>query len=118
VGGITFLADAGTLEATWRLGAALPVATTIGYLLGLACHFMLNRRFTFGAHQGQVVIQLPYYLLNVLFSFLVTQAIVNGGYALWPVFPSLWKACAVAVTMTTTFVALRSLVFRSRASDA
>ena len=114
VGGVTFLVDASLLQGSWMLGVPLPVATTIGYVLGLVVHFTLNRALTFRARGGAVRAQLGPYLLNVAISYALTQAIVNGGHALWPIAPAVWKGVAVGVTMTCTDLMLKHVVFRQR----
>ncbi len=114
VGGLTFCVDAALLQTTYWLGTRLEIATTLGYVVGLCVHFTLNRRLTFQATHGRTRRQIGLYLTNALVCYLLTQVIVNGGHWLWPIEPVFWKAAAVGVTMTLTFVWLKMVAFAGR----
>jgi putative flippase GtrA len=72
-----YVVDAGTLWALHREGVPLALATTSGFVIGLAVNYALNRNFTFGS-SGHVGKQMVKYAMLVTFNYVITLALVLG----------------------------------------
>ncbi len=78
VGGLSFVADAGSLYVLHGLlGIWLPLATTLAFGVAFVVNFGLNRLWAFGS-SGAVGHQLTRYLLLVVTNLVLTVALVQS----------------------------------------
>ena len=96
----------------WRSG---PVAANfLGYLIGLAVSFSLNRLWTFNSERA-FANDLPKYLLAAGASYLVNAGIVSAAVTWWSVNPYLAQLLGVSVYTLSFFFGCRMFVFAASA---
>lgn len=112
VGAVSFFLDAGILWLSYRvLHLPIAVATTLGFLVGLAFNFSASKLFTFGVHSDTRGQTLRYAgLLGV--NYLLTLIVVSASEAWGPGY-LVGKVCAVGVTVSLNYFALGHWVFVS-----
>ncbi len=88
------------------------VANAIGYTIGLAVSFVLNRIWTFGDNSsvGKV---LPRYVLAAVISYLLNLFVVLLGTHLFGVGPYLVQFFGIGVYSVTMFLGCRWFVFQA-----
>ncbi|WP_089957866.1 GtrA family protein [Limnohabitans sp. 2KL-3] len=79
VGAFTALVDIGTMALLLKTGSPVQLATTAGFVLGLAVNYLLHTRFTFMARMGWQ---------NALRFWVIVA--VNYGLTLMFVWAALW----------------------------
>ena len=90
-------------------------ANAIGYAIGMACSFTLNRSWTFASRQP-VARVLPRFLLVVAAAYLLNLAAVVGAISQAHMNPYLAQALGVAVYTAIAFIGCRVFVFGHEAS--
>jgi putative flippase GtrA len=111
VGLLSFAVDAGTLWLLYTVvGAALWLATSVGFWLSFTVNFAANKYLTFGLRVNGTR-QLVRYAALVGANYLANLAIVTGLVALGlPVLVG--KTVAVAVLTAVNYFSYRFWVFR------
>jgi len=112
VGTISFFVDAGILWLSYRvLHLPIAVATTLGFVVGLAFNFSASKLFTFGVRSDTRGQTLRYAaLLGV--NYLLTLIVVSASEAWGPGY-LVGKVCAVGLTVSLNYFALGQWVFVS-----
>ena len=87
------------------------LANAIGYALGLAVSFALNRFWTFGDSQSLKKV-LPRYLLIATISYLMNLTVVLFGAYYFGVGPYLVQLFGIGVYAVTMFLGCRLFVFK------
>lgn len=88
------------------------LANAIGYAIGLAVSFVLNRFWTFGDTQSIAKV-LPYYLLAAAISYLLNLTVVLLGTYHFGVGPYLVQFFGIGVYTVSMFLGCRWFVFRA-----
>lgn len=111
IGGFVFVLDTAMFQSLLNAGVFRPVATTISYGIAVAVHFTLNKFFSFKSFDRSTASQVRTYLVVVIFSWLMTLVIIEGGVRLLGM-PSLWaKILAIVVNIPVGYVCHRYLTF-------
>jgi putative flippase GtrA len=87
------------------------LANAIGYAIGLAVSFILNRFWTFGDTQAIAKV-LPSYLLAAAISYLLNLSVVLLGTYQFGVGPYLVQFFGIGVYTVTMFLGCRWFVFK------
>jgi putative flippase GtrA len=93
------------------LNATPAIANAIGYVLGLAVSFALNRFWTFENSQSLKKV-LPRYLLIAAISYLMNLTVVLLGAYYFGVGPYLVQLFGIGVYTVTMFLGCRLFVFK------
>jgi len=93
-------------------GADPALANAVGYTIGFALSFVLNRLWTFGDTQA-ISHVLPSYLLAAAVSYLLNLSVVLVGTRQFGVQPYLVQFFGVGVYTVTLFLACRWFVFEA-----
>ena len=88
------------------------LANAIGYAIGLAVSFVLNRFWTFGDTQSIVKV-LPSYVLAAAVSYLLNLSVVLLGTSHFGVGPYLVQFFGISVYTVTMFLGCRWFVFQA-----
>ena len=112
VGVVSFSLDVGVLWLAYRvLHLPIAVATTMGFVLGLAFNFSASKLFTFGVSSDTRGQTLRYAaLLGV--NYVLTLAVVSASEAWGPGY-LVGKVCAVGLTVALNYFVLGHWVFVS-----
>jgi putative flippase GtrA len=112
INGFTFGVDIAVLTLL-RSGFhwPLPVAVTVGYVVGFGLAFFLNRAFNFRAH-GPVGAQMGVYVVVVTVNYLLWILGVGSGLAYLGVDYHLARLCAGVCEAAYMYAAMRWVVFR------
>lgn len=105
--------DMGVYLAGLSLGIAAALAAAIGYLFGVAVHWVLSSRLVFDdvAERGRArTKQKALFLTSALIGLGLTVLIVGGGTR-FGLDPRLAKLFAIAVSFQTTYLLRRNIVF-------
>lgn len=86
-------------------------AVSIAYLLATTFHFLMNRRFTFQATDGQHVEQLTRYLILCFLNYGITVLMVWLAVAHWALSPYVGSLGAIFATINTNYFLGRYWVF-------
>ena len=110
------LADLALFSALLHAGLAAGPASATGYAGGILVHWLLSSRLVFAddtATQGiERTRQKALFIGSALIGLALTTGIVSGGAALG-IEPHLAKLVAIAISFQTTYIARRTLVFRT-----
>ncbi len=111
VGGIVAVVDFGTV---WLLSHLLRplTAVSIGYFIGVTCHFLLNKFWVFQCQRSDYVRQLMQYLTVVLTSWLTTVIVVHFCLSTLTSNVLIAKLFAVPPATLVAFVLMQFFVFR------
>ncbi|MES3002697.1 MAG: GtrA family protein [Pseudomonadota bacterium] len=101
--------------AMYLFGTDPLTANAIGYAIGMACSFTLNRSWTFASRQP-VARALPRFLLVVAGAYLLNLAAVVGAISQARIDPYLAQALGVVVYTVAAFIGCRVFVFAHEAS--
>jgi putative flippase GtrA len=128
VGGTAALvnfASGALVRLFWTSYAAYAASVTLGFLLGTAVSFVLNRRFTFRAGDAAVAPQAFRFLVAALGSVFLSVAVASVVLWAWelagrraltrPQVETLGHVCAIGVATVYNFLAMKFFAFRSRA---
>lgn len=110
IGALVFVIDTGSFAFEIKHHAALFLATTLSYVLGVISHFTLNRLVNFRNFDRTWQEQARTYGAIVFCQYLLTLAIVTGGVALG-LQPLAAKIVAIAANIPVGFLAHRYLTF-------
>ena len=112
IGGITFCVDMGSFLVFIYLFKLLrPLSSSIAFLLGLACHFSLNKYFNFKSFERVIYQQLRTYIFVVGINLLVTVIVIEILCELLNILPFYAKCAAVAVNIPIGFLGHKYLTF-------
>jgi len=112
IGGITFCVDMGTfLVLIYLFNLLRPLSSSIAFLLGLACHFSLNKYFNFKSFERVIYQQLRTYIFVVGINLLVTVIVIEILCGLLNILPFYAKCGAVAVNIPIGFLGHKYLTF-------
>lgn len=96
----------------YLLNADAGLANALGYAIGLAVSFLLNRIWTFNNNQ-RVASVLPRYLLVAAVSYLLNLAAVLIGNRYFGINPYAVQLLGMAIYTPTMFIGCRLFVFNS-----
>ena len=96
--------------AMWLLGLNEAAANFLGYAIGLAFSYALNRAWTFTDNQA-ISRSLPRWLAAAMLAYLVNLAIVVGAVRHPEIDPYLAQLLGIAPYTATMFLASRYYVF-------
>lgn len=112
VGVFSTVVNYGVFYALLVLGVNYIVAATIGFLVGVAAGYSLNKRWTFGFAEASsfrlVASYWAVYTLSLLCGLLLVRTLVES----FGVDPRLANLAAIVMTTCTNFLGTRFLVFR------
>ncbi len=111
IGGLVFVLNVGTFQLLILAQVYRPLATTIAYVLGVACHFILNKFFNFRNFERSIAHQLKNYVVVVIFCWLVTVLVIEVCVRRLGLAPWLAQLVAVAVNIPTGFLGNYYLTF-------
>ncbi len=97
--------------AKWLLGAGDVLANVIGYGLGLALSFTLNRAWTFG-YRGATPLALLRFLLVFAVAYMLNLSTVLAAIRFGHVDPYLAQAIGIVPYTAFGYLASRYFVFR------
>jgi putative flippase GtrA len=112
VGGSTFTIDFGLLFILHgKVHLHLAVATSMAYWVSIAYNFLLNRSWTFSAHdKSDLRRHLSTYMVLLSFNYLFTVVFVDvASHKINYLFA---KALAVAIQMSWTYFVYKHYIFR------
>ena len=98
----------------WALIAAHAwpwTAVTIAYMLSTAMQFVLNRRYSFLAFEGRVILQARNYAIVSVAQLLLTLALVEIGIQTFGLVPLVAKATSIPFTALGGFLGSRYFAF-------
>ncbi len=118
--GLALGSDAGLFLLLLDAGLSPVLASATGYCAGILVHWMISSRLVFadGAAArgtGERHRQKLLFVGSALVGLAVTTAIVGGGSALG-LDPRLAKLAAIVVSVQTTYLLRRHIVFRAAAA--
>ncbi|MDI1352200.1 MAG: GtrA family protein [bacterium] len=88
------------------------IAVSIAYFVATIVHFLMNRHFTFKAHEGHQMGQLLRYLLLNLFNYLITLFTVWIAVTYFLLSPYVGSLGAIGLTITANYFLGRYWVFK------
>ncbi len=112
LGGITFCVDMGSFLALIYLFKMIrPLSAIIAFLLGLVCHFSLNKYFNFKSFERLIYQQARTYVFVVAINLLVTVVVIEILCEFFHIPPFFAKCGAVAVNAPIGFLGHKYLTF-------
>ncbi|MBV8174444.1 MAG: GtrA family protein [Verrucomicrobia bacterium] len=110
VGGSVAVID---LTLVWIASHLLPalVAVSLGYIIGVTCHFLLNKFWVFRCDSQQYRRQVALYLLQVALCWLMTMLIVSLVLSTSAASVVVARLISIPPTTLFTFCFLRFVVF-------
>jgi putative flippase GtrA len=112
IGTVTFFVDMGSfLTFIYLFKVYRPISSSIAFLLGLVCHFTLNKYLNFKSFERLIHHQIRTYILVVFINLLVTVIVIEIICILFRLPPFFAKCVAVAVNMPIGFLGHRYLTF-------
>jgi putative flippase GtrA len=112
VGGLAVGVDVICFQALIVLRVTLPLATTLGFLLGTLAHFLLNKLWTFRVDGPPRVRQIAVYATVLLTAFAAQQFVIETLVLAFHTVPIAAKIIAVVVQLPVSFFGHRYLTFR------
>ena len=111
VGGLVAALDFGSL---WLFKQFLPrmIAVTLGYFIGVATHFCLNKWWVFGSRKELHAAEVARYISLVVACWLCTVTVVWLSLKFITTNVYVAKALAVPLAAILAFVMMRRFVFR------
>jgi len=103
------------LVIVWTTSRFLPalVAVSLGYIIGVTCHFLLNKFWVFRSRSQRYGLQLALYLSQVALCWLMTVLVVSFLMACTGLTVVLARLIAMPPTTLFAFCSMRFIVFRS-----
>lgn len=98
---------------TVRAGLPAIVSVSIGYACSVACHFLANRRYTFGYTGSWSAAQLLRYTAVAAVNYALTLGVVTLLSRSTTIGLNPAVACAILTTTAFGFLASRHWIFRS-----
>lgn len=98
---------------TVHVGLPATMSVSIGYTSSVACHFLANRRYTFGHKGSWSAAQLLRYTAVAMVNYVFTLGVVTLILRSTTIGLNLAVACAILITTIFGFLASRRWVFRS-----
>jgi putative flippase GtrA len=110
VGGSVAVID---LSVVWTTSHFLPalVAVSLGYIIGVTCHFLLNKFWVFRCNSQQYRRQVALYLLHMALYWLMTMLIVSVVLSLTPASVVVARMVSIPPMTLFTFCFLRFVIF-------
>jgi putative flippase GtrA len=111
--GVNFLAFSvffGLLHLDYR------VAVSLAYLLTVCCHFLLNKRFTFGATEQKLRDNAPRYVLMLGLNYVITIVAAWLTVEVVGASPYFGVVASTAGTALSSFFVMKYFVFRDSAA--
>ena len=110
VGGTVAVID---LSVVWTTSHFLPalVAVSLGYIIGVTCHFLLNKFWVFRCNSQQYRRQLALYLLHIALYWLMTMLIVSLVLSLTRASVVVARLVSIPPMTLFTFCFLRFVIF-------
>jgi putative flippase GtrA len=117
VGGSVAVID---LSVVWTTSHFLPalVAVSLGYIIGVTCHFLLNKFWVFRCKSQQYRRQLALYLLHMALYWLMTMLIVSLVLSLTHANVVVARVVSIPPMTLFTFCFLRFVIFNKRSLRA
>jgi putative flippase GtrA len=111
VGGSVAVID---LTLVWITSHILPalVAVSVGYIVGVTCHFLLNKFWVFRCNSQQYRRQVALYLVQVALNWLMTMLIVSLVLSRTGASVVVARMISIPPMTLFTFCFLRFVVFR------
>jgi putative flippase GtrA len=111
VGGSVAVID---LSVVWITSHFLPalVAVSLGYIIGVTCHFLLNKFWVFRCNSQQYRRQVALYLLHIALYWLMTMFIVSLVLSLTPASVVIARVISIPPMTLFTFCFLRFVIFK------
>ena len=110
VGGSVAVTD---LTVVWISSHLLPAlaAVSLGYIVGVTCHFLLNKFWVFRCNSQQYWRQMALYVLQVALCWLTTMIIVSLVLSTTAASVVVARLISIPPTTLFTFCFLRFVVF-------
>ncbi|MBV8225984.1 MAG: GtrA family protein [Verrucomicrobia bacterium] len=117
VGGSVAVID---LSVVWTTSHFLPalVAVSLGYIIGVTCHFLLNKFWVFRCASQQYRRQVALYLLHITLYWLMTMLIVSLVLSLTHASVVVARVVSIPPMTLFTFCFLRFVIFNKRSLRA
>ena len=111
VGGSVAVID---LSVVWTTSHFVPalVAVSLGYIIGVSCHFLLNKFWVFRCNSRQYRRQVALYLLHMALYWLITMLIVSLVLSLTPASVVVARMVSIPPMTLFTFCFLRFVIFK------
>jgi putative flippase GtrA len=87
------------------------LSATAAYFIGVAYHFVMNRKFTFRDPQGHLLKQLTKYAFLVAANYLTTLVLFGILLRSMRLLPLVTFALSVALTTATGYLVMRFWIF-------
>jgi putative flippase GtrA len=112
IGAITFCVDmGGFLTFIYVFKIYRPLSASMAFLLGLVCHFSLNRYINFKSFERLIHQQARTYIFVVVINLSVTVIVIEILCGFFHVPPFFAKCAAVAVNVPISFLGHKYLTF-------
>ena len=113
VGGTVAVID---LAVVWITSHLLPplAAVSFGYIIGVTCHFLLNKFWVFRCNSQRYHFQLALYSFYIALYWLMTMLIVSLILSTTSASVVVARAISIPPMMLFTFCFLRFVVFNKR----
>lgn len=118
VGVVNTVLGLAVIVAGLRLGLNDYAANAIGYAVGFACSYLLNRSYTFGATGTPHSAQLPRFAVAVAVSYGLNLAVIRAGHLLGFDGRIVLQLAAITVYTACFYVLSRLFVFRRERETA
>jgi putative flippase GtrA len=87
------------------------LAVTIGYFVGVACHFCMNKFWVFRCRRSDYILQLLQYSIVVILSWFVTISVVRFCLSTFTSNVLVAKLCAIPCATLLGFILMHLMVF-------
>lgn len=111
VGGLVFLADTSSFMGLLSLGIYRPLASSSAFIIGICCHFLLNRQFSFKNFGRRMRHQIRTYLIVSGICLLSTVGIIELLSGMFRITPLAAKMVAVVVNLPLGYLGHKHLTF-------
>ncbi len=93
------------------IGLDYRIAATLAYLLTICSHFLLNRFFTFGAAEQEVIHNLWKYMLMLLFNYVTLLSVIWTCVNSIKISPYFGVLLSTGLSMLMNFFIMKYFVF-------
>jgi putative flippase GtrA len=112
IGAVVVVTDVASFQTLIMLHVALPLTTTIAFVLATLVHFSLNKLWTFRVRGAPHAYQVAAYVTVLSASFVITQLVIEISVLAFHIIPVVAKIEALFVQFPVSFFGHRYLTFR------